>query len=692
VKLTRRLFALSLVALAPAVGIQIYNEAVTRRTRETEVRELAIRNAQQAASELERVLEGTRNVLTSISKVDAVQALDTPVCIAYLAKLQPEMPHLISLAAVDLDGRLRCRQEIPPNSPTYADRPYVQQALRSGEFAVGGFTEARIAKRFVLPVATPLKDQQGRLVGVVAAAIDLQWLTERLRQRGLPPGGSITVADRNGTIIAREPFPDHFIGTRIPDAFAHLVNAPEPGAVDVVSQDGTHRVLGYNPVSAPPGIGLYVSAGLSSEASFLAIDQAARQGLLIILVGTVFALLGAWAVGRRFITDPVRRLLKVAEAWRAGNLAARTGLTSREGEIGALGEEFDRVVEEISTREGAIRESETRFRELADSAPVLIWMSGPDRSGIYFNEPWLAFTGRSIEQELGDGWLSGIHPKDLPALETRTEAFAARRPFQAEFRMQRHDGEWRWVLDSGVPRFDPSGEFKGFIGSCVDITERKLAEERQKLLVNELNHRVKNTLATVQSLAAQTRRVSTSAEDFGTAFEARLLALSKTHDLLTAQQWEGAALSRLIEHEVTPYLSSERRDRLKLTGKEIQLSPRHALALGMTFHELATNAVKYGALSTDDGVVEVSWKVTRTGSDPHLLIIWSEHKGPPVEPPTRRGFGSRLVYRTIQTELQGQVVAQFEPGGLQVSIEVPLPNELHEPVALGAERAGRDAA
>jgi PAS domain S-box-containing protein len=683
------------VALAPAVGIQIYNEAVTRHTREVEVRELAVRSAQLAASELERVLEGTRNVLMSISKVDAVQALDAPACVAYLAKLQPEMPHLLSLAAIDRDGRLRCRQDIPPSSPTYGDRPYVQQAMRSGAFAVGEFTEARIAKRLVLPVAAPLHDQQGSLIGVVAAAIDLQWLTERLRQRGVPPGGSITVADRNGIIIAREPLPERFIGTRIPEPFGRLITAAEPGAVEILSQDGTPRVLGYVPVSAPPGLGLYVSAGLSSEASFSTIDHAARQGLLIILVGTLFALLGAWVVGYRFITDPVRRLLKVAKAWRAGDLAARTRFTARDGEIGALGEEFDRVVEELSTREGAIRESETRFRELADSAPVLIWMTDPDRSRIYFNEPWLAFTGRSLEQELGDGWLAGIHPRDAPALEICAEGFAARRPFQAEFRMRRHDGEWRWVLDSGVPRFNPSGEFKGFIGSCVDITERKRAEERQKLLVNELNHRVKNTLATVQSLAVQTRRASASTEEFGTAFEARLLALSKTHDLLTAQQWEGASLSRVIEHEVAPYLGSERRDRLKLAGDEIHLPPRHALALGMTFHELATNAVKYGALSTEDGAIEVCWRVIRSGGDPRLLITWSEHRGPPVEPPSRRGFGSRLIYRSIQTELQGHVDAHFEPKGLQVVIEVPLPGEITaapEPVADSAKQAGMNAA
>jgi hypothetical protein len=323
-KLTHRLFALSLVALAPAVGIQAYNEMVTRRAREAEVHDHALRNAVQAASELERVLEGARNMLTAISKVDSVQALDTAACVPFLAKLQPEVPHLVSLAAIDLQGNLRCRQEIPPAGPTYADRPYFQQALATQAFAVGELTEARVAKRLVLPVAIPLKGPAGETVGVVAAAIDLQWLTERLRERGVPPGGSITVADRTGTVIAREPMPERFVGTKIPPAYAHLVNASQAGALAVTSQDGTRRVLGYVPTGVQP-IGLYVSAGLSAEASYQFVERATRQGALLIGLGALAALLSAWLFGRAFVERPVRRLLNVAKTWQGGNLAVRTG-------------------------------------------------------------------------------------------------------------------------------------------------------------------------------------------------------------------------------------------------------------------------------------------------------------------------------------------------------------------------------
>ena len=156
-KLTRRLFALSLMALAPAVGIHVYEEVVTRQAREGEARELALRSAQQAASELDRIVEGARGVLISISKAESVQALDTPRCVAYLAKLQPEMPHLLSIAALDLNGRVRCRHTTPDDSLSYADRSYFQDVLRTGDFATGEFTKGRaVGGRSVLPVAAPL--------------------------------------------------------------------------------------------------------------------------------------------------------------------------------------------------------------------------------------------------------------------------------------------------------------------------------------------------------------------------------------------------------------------------------------------------------------------------------------------------------------------------------------------------------
>jgi PAS domain S-box-containing protein len=306
-------------------------------------------------------------------------------------------------------------------------------------------------------------------------------------------------------------------------------------------------------------------------------------------------------------------------------------------------------------------------------------MSGPDKAGVYFNRPWLDFTGRPVERELGDGWIEAVHPEDRPALEACGEAFAARRPFRTEFRLRRHDGEWRWMLDTGVPRFAPDGAFAGYIGSCVDITERKQAEERRTLLLNELNHRVKNTLATVQSLAAQTLRGAPSPEAFRAAFEARLVALSNTHDLLTRDSWAGAHLRDILEAEMAPYADggggpgeASPSSRIVLRGAAVRLAPKAALTLGMAFHELATNAAKYGALSAPTGRVEVSWEIRAVDGARRLRLDWREAGGPPVEVPRRRGFGSRLVQRGVADELAGAVRLDFEPGGVRCTMEIPL--------------------
>ena len=250
--LTRRLLLLALIAILPAIVIWTYTEVSLRRAREAEVHDLALRQARLAASELERIFDGVRSLLVAVAEVPSVQAFETESCVAYLAGLQARVPHLLSISALDLEGRVWCRQAPPPQDLRFSDRSYFNEAITAGRFVIGEYTDGRVAKQPVLPLAIPLRDGADRIIGVVAAALDLRWLGEQLSSRSLPDGGSLTVADRNGTIIAREPLPERFVGTPVPEAFRHLVTAAAPGAIEVVSQDGTKRVLGYIPVEHPP--------------------------------------------------------------------------------------------------------------------------------------------------------------------------------------------------------------------------------------------------------------------------------------------------------------------------------------------------------------------------------------------------------------------------------------------------------
>ena len=211
------------------------------------------------------------------------------------------------------------------------------------------------------------------------------------------------------------------------------------------------------------------------------------------------------------------------------------------------------------------------------------------------------------------------------------------------------------------------GKVVGIFVQGHDVTNDVRAAERQKLMIDELNHRVKNTLATVQSIAIQTARSHDDPRAFARSFEARLLSLSHTHDLLTRRHWEGAELRDVLRHETEVYGPS----RISLTGPPIQLDSAQALSLGMIFHELATNAAKYGALSVPEGRVLIDWSVADQ-HDRRLLLSWREMDGPQVTSPERRGFGSRLIERNLRHDLAGTLETDYAADGLILDMSVSL--------------------
>jgi PAS domain S-box-containing protein len=216
------------------------------------------------------------------------------------------------------------------------------------------------------------------------------------------------------------------------------------------------------------------------------------------------------------------------------------------------------------------------------------------------------------------------------------------------------------------PVRDAEGRVVGASKIARDITDRKRAEQRDKLLLAELNHRVKNTLATVQSIAARSFRDGAADAHAMEAFEGRLLALSKTHDLLTKGWWEGALLRDLVRNELSPYGGEGAR--FSVEGPDLRLEPDAALALGMAFHELATNAAKYGAFAKPSGKVRVVWEVA-AASERRLRLRWTESGGPPVEEPGRQGFGSQLIGRGLAHQLDGEVQLHYEASGVVYTLD-----------------------
>jgi PAS domain S-box-containing protein len=328
---------------------------------------------------------------------------------------------------------------------------------------------------------------------------------------------------------------------------------------------------------------------------------------------------------------------------------------------------FYRDVSKRKDAEEVLRASEARLRTLANVVPAMVWMSSAQGEVEFLNDRWFAFTGASKGQTENDP-ASFLHPDDAPrATELWAEAFGKREGFGAELRIRRSDGQFRWFLSRSEPVLDRRGEVAGWIGASIDIDDQRKAQERLELMVNELNHRVKNNLAAVQALAAQTFRGTESLAQAREAFTSRLVALSKAHDILTRQQWEGSQLAEIAQEVLAPNIP--RTEALTIEGPNVSLGPNAALTLSMAFHELCTNALKYGALSTPQGQVALRWRVDAAGM---LHLSWTELGGPPVSPPATTGFGSRLLTRSLAAELRGVVKMDFQATGVVCTIDAQL--------------------
>jgi PAS domain S-box-containing protein len=333
--------------------------------------------------------------------------------------------------------------------------------------------------------------------------------------------------------------------------------------------------------------------------------------------------------------------------------------------------ERKRMMDALDRSQHDLREQEERWSATYEHAAIGIVELDAEGRFIRVNEAICAIVGGTREELLTWRLQGRTHPDDRDVDDElyRRQVAGDIGFYSIEKRFIRRDGRVIWIAVRSSTVRDGSGHFLYGVRVVQDVTERKEAEERQKLLIDELNHRVKNTLATVQSLATQTARGTHSPEEFRTAFEGRLIALSQAHDQLTRRHWKNADLRDIVEAATAPHLTRSQ-DQMLIDGEPVTVTPRVALTLALALHELTTNATKYGALSAPDGRVEVAWRVERR--TPALRIEWRERSGPPVVPPKQRGFGTRFVEGSVASELQGSARIQYEPDGLVCTMEIPL--------------------
>src|SRR5215813_697303 len=251
---------------------------------------------------------------------------------------------------------------------------------------------------------------------------------------------------------------------------------------------------------------------------------------------------------------------------------------------------------------------------------------------------------------------------------------------QIEFRVLRPNGEIRWCVGAAAASVDENGRVIQVSGVTVDITDQKQADERRTLLVREVDHRARNALAVVQSIVRLTKAPTIDA--YQTAVEGRIRALSTAHALLSESRWEGASLDRLVDEELGPYLRADAA-RISMAGPAVVLQPSVAQILAVVLHELATNAAKYGALSTGGGTIGLSWKLS--GSD--LVMHWDERGGPAIRPPATPGYGTKVITASVEYQLGGSAVFDWRPEGLRFTMSAPLGQKAEGPLAGAAANA-----
>ena len=306
-----------------------------------------------------------------------------------------------------------------------------------------------------------------------------------------------------------------------------------------------------------------------------------------------------------------------------------------------------------------LRESEERFRVLADNMSQLAWTADPDGHIHWYNRRWYEFTGTTFEQMEGWGWTAVQHPDHLERVETVwRDALARGVEWEDIFPLRGKDGEYRWFLSRAQPIRDASGRITRWFGTNTDITEQREQAEQIRLLLMEVNHRSKNMLSTIQSLA---RRSAPNEEGFLTRFEDRVRSLAINQDILVAREWREVPAEELVRCQLA--FIDDAPGEISVSGPAMALAPRAAEVIGMALHELATNALKYGALSARGGRVEIGWGPRDDGSG--LVFWWHESGGPDVTAPARTGFGTTLILDVPRHNLDADVELDYSRQGLR---------------------------
>lgn len=394
--------------------------------------------------------------------------------------------------------------------------------------------------------------------------------------------------------------------------------------------------------------------------------------------------------GLRFYTG---QLLKSVEGLPIGTLCVLDTRTRTEGPTALQLETLEvlaaQVMAQLELRR-ALRlqqQSESQFRAVTDAMPQMVWSTRPDGFHDYFNARWYEFTGVPAGSTDGEGWNDIFHPDDQERARARwRQSLATGEPYEIEYRLRHRSGVYRWTLGRAMPIRDESGEITRWFGTCTDIDDLKRMEQSKELLSQELSHRIKNIFAVVSALIALSARQFPEAKAFASALRTRINALARAHEFVrphteTSRPTVGTmTLHAFLADLFQAYAGPDGAARVRLSGDDAAFDDQAATSVALLFHELATNAAKYGALSVEGGHVDLETR----NDGARFILTWREHGGPSVAgPPERSGFGSSLATLSVEGQLGGRLERNWETGGLRVVADLPATALSRRRAALG---------
>jgi two-component sensor histidine kinase/PAS domain-containing protein len=660
------LAALVFCVLAPLLAFSAFLvDAYARAERERFARD-AEQIARQAALVIDAELRGALALLRGLANSTSLREGD-------LARFHDEATRLVSGA-----GEVVVLRELGPRQLLNTERAFGPElpapppipaedaaALRAGRAVVGGVYRSPLGGEPRVALALPVPAPGGGEPRVLAVTLP----TARLRDvlvPAVPAGWVVGVGDRAGTYVTRSLRHEDVSGRPALPEYIALARGPS-GSFRAENFEGVRLLAGYRWSDLS---GWLIAANIPETEVEAPLARAFRLFWIAGVAALALSLALALVVGRSLAASAGRLAARAAGLGRG----ERTGpIGSRVAEFAVIDAALTEAADRIDERERALEGRRRELEAVLDTVPAAVSFTYDPEAREVIRNPFGAALYRAPLREkdvalAGRGFRLLSKDRELEHDEVPLRRAArGERVIDEELTVVFDDGTQRTILSNAAPLEDERGRRIGAVAVSLDITERKRVEEQRRVLADELDHRVKNALATVQALASQTARTTNDLSEFRTAFSARLGALAATHDLLRASAWEGVELGRILDAELAPY-TTPGDGRVRLAGPRVVVAPALVTPLGMVAHELATNAAKYGALKGAGGALEVAWAMDGDA----VVLDWRERAAAPVETPSGTGFGTRLIERIVTRELKGSWSADFAPPGLEVRLRVPL--------------------